>query len=68
MNSAQTPGSTATASLADKSLGELVATATRDLSLLVHKEVELAKAEIKKPPPARARACSAGRASPACSR
>ncbi len=31
----------------DKSLGELVATATRDLSLLVHKEVELAKAEIK---------------------
>jgi hypothetical protein len=33
--------------LADKSLGELVATATRDLSLLVHKEIELAKAEIK---------------------
>jgi hypothetical protein len=31
----------------DKSLGELVATATRDLSLLVHQEVELAKAEIK---------------------
>ena len=30
----------------DQSLGELVATATRDLSLLVHKEVELAKAEI----------------------
>lgn len=35
-------------SLEDKSLGELVATATRDLSLLVHQEVELAKAEIKK--------------------
>jgi hypothetical protein len=32
----------------DKSLGELVATATRDLSLLVHQEVELAKAEIKR--------------------
>jgi hypothetical protein len=30
----------------EQSLGELVATATRDLSLLVHKEVELAKAEI----------------------
>ena len=30
----------------DQSLGELVASATRDLSLLVHKEVELAKAEI----------------------
>jgi hypothetical protein len=30
----------------DQSLGELVATATRDLSLLVHKEVELAKTEI----------------------
>jgi hypothetical protein len=29
-----------------QSLGELVATATRDLSLLVHKEVELAKTEI----------------------
>ena len=45
MDSSQTPGRTATE---DKSLGELVATATRDLSLLVHKEVELAKAEIKK--------------------
>ena len=32
----------------DRSLGELVATATRDLSLLVHQEVELAKTEIKK--------------------
>jgi hypothetical protein len=30
----------------DQSLGELVATATRDLSLLVHKEMELAKTEI----------------------
>ena len=32
----------------DKSLGELVATATKDLSLLVSQEVQLAKAEIKK--------------------
>ena len=32
----------------DRSLGELVASATRDLSSLVHKEVELAKVEIKK--------------------
>lgn len=30
----------------EQSLGELVSVATRDLSLLVHKEVELAKAEI----------------------
>jgi hypothetical protein len=30
----------------DQSLGDLVASATRDLSLLIHKEVELAKAEI----------------------
>jgi hypothetical protein len=30
----------------DQSLGDLVATVTRDLSLLLHKEVELAKAEI----------------------
>lgn len=30
----------------EQSLGELVAAATRDLSLLVHKEVELAKTEI----------------------
>jgi Putative Actinobacterial Holin-X, holin superfamily III len=30
----------------EQSLGELVAVATRDLSLLVHKEMELAKAEI----------------------
>ena len=32
----------------EKSLGELVATATKDLSLLVQQEVTLAKAEIKK--------------------
>ena len=32
----------------DKSLGELVATATKDLSLLVQQEVALAKAEIKR--------------------
>ena len=30
----------------EQSLGDLVAVATRDLSLLVHKEVELAKAEL----------------------
>jgi Putative Actinobacterial Holin-X, holin superfamily III len=30
----------------EQSLGELVSTATRDLSLLVHKEVELAKTEL----------------------
>ena len=30
----------------EQSLGELVAVATRDLSLLIHKEVELAKAEL----------------------
>jgi hypothetical protein len=30
----------------DQSLGDLVATATRDLSLLIHQEVELAKTEI----------------------
>jgi hypothetical protein len=32
--------------VAEQSLGELVATATRDLSLLIHSEIELAKAEI----------------------
>ena len=32
----------------DKSLGELVAAATKDLSLLVSQEVALAKAELKK--------------------
>ncbi|MDQ1704498.1 MAG: hypothetical protein QOF18_864 [Frankiaceae bacterium] len=30
----------------DQSLGELVSTATRDLSALIHKEIELAKTEI----------------------
>jgi hypothetical protein len=30
----------------DQSLGELVATATRDMSLLIHKEMELAKTEL----------------------
>ena len=30
----------------DQSLGELVATATRDLSVLIHQEMELAKAEL----------------------
>jgi len=44
MDSSPTTGRTATE---DKSLGELVATATRDLSLLVHQEIALAKAEIK---------------------
>ena len=33
--------------MSDKSLGELVAAATKDLSSLIHKEVALAKAEIK---------------------
>jgi hypothetical protein len=33
---------------ADASLGELVANATRDLSSLIHQEVELAKVEIKR--------------------
>ena len=44
MDSSQTPGRTAAE---DMSLGELVATATRDLSLLFQKEVELAKVELK---------------------
>jgi len=30
----------------EETLGDLVATATRDLSLLIHKEIELAKTEI----------------------
>jgi hypothetical protein len=34
------------APLDEQSLGELVATATRDLSTLVHQEIELAKAEL----------------------
>jgi hypothetical protein len=41
------PTSTAT-SMSDKSLGELVALATKDLSALVRQEVELAKAELKR--------------------
>jgi uncharacterized membrane protein len=41
------PGATASEP-AEQSLGELVATATRELSTLVHKEVELAKVEIKR--------------------
>ena len=49
MDRTQTHGTT-TGSVEDRSLGELVASATRDLSLLVHQEVELAKAEIKRPP------------------
>lgn len=36
-----------TAPTDEKSLGELVATATKDLSLLVQQEIALAKAEIK---------------------
>jgi hypothetical protein len=32
--------------ISEQSLGELVSAATRDLSLLVHKEVELAKTEL----------------------
>jgi hypothetical protein len=42
----QSNGGTSGAS--EKSLGELVATATKDLSLLVSQEVALAKAELKK--------------------
>jgi hypothetical protein len=34
--------------VAEQSLGELVATATRDMSLLIHKEMELAKVELSK--------------------
>ncbi|MCU1592066.1 MAG: hypothetical protein JWP11_3322 [Frankiales bacterium] len=37
-----------TTTTADASLGELVATATRDLSSLMRQEVELAKVEIKR--------------------
>lgn len=32
--------------VAEQTLGELVATATRDLSVLIHKEMELAKTEL----------------------
>ena len=48
MDRSHPAGTTTGTPLEDKSLGELVATATRDLSLLVHQEVALAKAEIKK--------------------
>ncbi|HWC36137.1 MAG TPA: phage holin family protein [Mycobacteriales bacterium] len=34
------------APLDEQSLGELVATATRDMSVLIHQEIELAKAEL----------------------
>ena len=40
--------STSAGGTSEKSLGELVATATKDLSLLVSQEVALAKAELKK--------------------
>ena len=41
-------GTSETGQKSDKSLGELVATATKDLSLLVSQEISLAKAELKK--------------------
>ena len=37
---------TSTQETSEQSLGELVSAATRDISLLVHKEVELAKTEL----------------------
>jgi hypothetical protein len=40
-------GSTPLSDARDKSLGELVSTATRDLSTLIRSEVQLAKVEIK---------------------
>ncbi len=40
--------STSAGGTSEKSLGDLVATATKDLSLLVSQEVALAKAELKK--------------------
>src|SRR3954454_24240195 len=42
----RTPRGPSMSSSDQQSLGDLVAVATRDLSLLVHKEVELAKTEI----------------------
>ena len=54
----------------EQSLGELVATATRDLSALIHQEIELAKAELAeqaKKAGDRRRACSAAPASSRCS-
>jgi Putative Actinobacterial Holin-X, holin superfamily III len=44
----RTSGSDSALPGSEKSLGELVATATKDLSLLVSQEVALAKAELKK--------------------
>lgn len=44
----RTSGSNGAHPGSEKSLGELVATATKDLSLLVSQEVALAKAELKK--------------------
>lgn len=44
----ETSSTGTTAPMPDKSLGELVATVTADLSLLVHQEITLAKAEIKR--------------------
>ena len=41
-------GTSGTHDASEKSLGELVATATKDLSVLVSQEVALAKAELKK--------------------
>jgi hypothetical protein len=44
----RTPVTSGANGSSEKSLGELVATATKDLSLLVSQEVALAKAELKK--------------------
>ena len=44
----RSPSNGAASGASEKSLGELVATATKDLSLLVSQEVALAKAELKK--------------------
>jgi hypothetical protein len=44
----RSPGTSEPGEQSDKSLGELVAAATKDLSLLVTQEVALAKAELKK--------------------
>ena len=45
---ARSPSNGGATGASEKSLGELVATATKDLSLLVSQEVALAKAELKK--------------------
>jgi hypothetical protein len=44
----RSPSPNGTSGASEKSLGELVATATKDLSVLVSQEVALAKAELKK--------------------